>query len=107
MEVVPVDVASEISKRVNMLIWSMGSGPGCDAHYLFAEDILGTNRGQMLRHAKSYRNFAARFDALQKERVKAFQEYIADIRSATYPENRHVVRIVFVVLEKFLGLLNP
>jgi 3-methyl-2-oxobutanoate hydroxymethyltransferase len=41
IEVVPVEVANEISKRVNILLWSMGSGPGCDAQYLFAEDILG------------------------------------------------------------------
>jgi 3-methyl-2-oxobutanoate hydroxymethyltransferase len=105
MEMVPVEMASEISKRVNMLIWSIVSGPSCNAQYLFSKDILGTSRCQMPHHAKSYRNFATRFDSLQKERVKAFQEYIADITSAAYPENTHVVRMASVELEKFLGLL--
>jgi 3-methyl-2-oxobutanoate hydroxymethyltransferase len=42
IEVVPVEVASEISRRTSLLLWSMGAGPGCDAQYLFAEDILGS-----------------------------------------------------------------
>lgn len=93
IEVVPVEVASEISRRVNILLWSMGAGPGCDAQYLFAEDILGTNRGHMPRHAKVYRNFAAEFDRLQAERVAAFREFIADVASSAYPEDKHVVKM--------------
>lgn len=93
IEVVPVEVASEISKRLKLLLWSMGSGPGCDAQYLFAEDILGANRGHMPRHAKVYRNFAAEFDRMQRERVAAFREYVADVRSGAYPEDKHVVRM--------------
>ncbi len=89
----PVEVATEISKRMNLLLWSMGSGPGCDALYLFAEDILGSNRSLMPRHAKVYRNFAVEFDKLQKERIKAFSEYITDVKSGAYPEEAHVVRM--------------
>ena len=91
IEVVPVEVASEISKRVGLLLWSMGAGAGCDAQYLFAEDILGTNRGHMPRHSKVYRNFAAEYDRLQAERVAAFREYIADVECGAYPEDRHVL----------------
>ena len=47
MEVVPHQVASEISKRVDILVISMGSGAGCDAQYLFATDILGSNTGHV------------------------------------------------------------
>lgn len=93
IEVVPVEVASAISHMVSILLWSMGSGPGCDVQYLFAEDILGTNRGHMPRHAKVYRDFAAEFDRLQSERVAAFREFIADVASGAYPEERHIVRM--------------
>jgi len=93
IEVVPVEVATEISRRVGILLWSMGAGPGCDAQYLFAEDILGTNRGHMPRHSKVYRNFAAENDRLQAERVAAFREFIADVASGAYPEDGHVVRM--------------
>jgi 3-methyl-2-oxobutanoate hydroxymethyltransferase len=102
IEVVPVEVATEISSRLDMLLWSMGSGPGCDAQYLFAEDILGTNRGHMPRHAKVYRNFAAEFDRLQQERIRAFEEYINDVNSGAYPENKHVVRMDEAEVAKFL-----
>jgi 3-methyl-2-oxobutanoate hydroxymethyltransferase len=85
---------------------SMGAGAGCDAQYLFAEDILGTNRGHMPRHSKVYRNFAAEFDRLQNERVAAFKEYVADVESGAYPEERHVVRIEPDELNRFLDGLD-
>lgn len=91
IEVVPVEVATEISRRVNILLWSMGAGPGCDVQYLFSEDILGENRGHMPRHAKVYRNFAGEYDRLHRERVAAYGEFIADVASGAYPEGRHVV----------------
>jgi 3-methyl-2-oxobutanoate hydroxymethyltransferase len=93
IEVVPVEVATEISRRVGILLWSMGAGPGCDAQYLFSEDILGENRGHLPRHAKVYRNFAAEYDRLQRERVAAYAEFIADVTTGAYPEVRHVVQM--------------
>ncbi|NJM29437.1 MAG: 3-methyl-2-oxobutanoate hydroxymethyltransferase, partial [Rhizobiales bacterium] len=106
IEVVPVEVAVEISKRLDMLFWSMGSGPGCDAQYLFAEDILGANRGHMPRHSKVYRNFAAEYDRLQEERIKAFKEYIADVESGAYPEDKHVVKMAQNELAAFRQALK-
>ena len=45
IEVVPSEVATEISKRTTLFMVSMGAGTGCDAQYLFAEDVLGSNTG--------------------------------------------------------------
>lgn len=106
IEVVPVEVASEISCRVGILLWSMGAGPGCDAQYLFAEDILGTNRGHMPRHSKIYRNFAAEYDQLQAERIAAFREFNADVVSGAYPEEKHVVRMTPEELTAFRNALG-
>lgn len=93
IEVVPVEVATEISKRLDLLLWSMGAGPGCDAQYLFAEDILGENGGHIPRHAKVYRNFAAEYDRLQNERIAAFSEYCDDVAHGTFPEPRHLIHL--------------
>jgi len=93
IEVVPVEVAAAISARLDLLLWSMGAGSGCDAQYLFAEDILGENRGHLPRHAKVYRNFAAEYDRLQAERIAAFTEYRDDVASGAFPEDRHLVRM--------------
>jgi 3-methyl-2-oxobutanoate hydroxymethyltransferase len=47
IEVVPEEVATEISRRVDILLWSMGAGAGCDAQYLFANDMLGYTEGHV------------------------------------------------------------
>lgn len=106
IEVVPVEVAEAISRRTSLLMLSMGAGTGCDAQYLFAEDVLGTNRGHMPRHSKVYRNFAAEYDRLQAERVAAFKEFIADVDSLAYPEERHIVRMDPSELAEFMKVLD-
>lgn len=106
IEVVPVEVAEAISRRTSLFMLSMGAGTGCDAQYLFAEDILGTNRGHMPRHSKVYRNFAAEYDRLQQERIAAFSEYIADVNSKAYPEEKHIVRMKPEELKSFMDRLD-
>jgi 3-methyl-2-oxobutanoate hydroxymethyltransferase len=105
IEVVPVEVAAAISQRLSLLLWSMGAGAGCDSQYLFACDLLGENRGHMPRHSKVYRNFAAEYDRLQAERIAAFQEYVADVGSGAYPEDRHILKMDPVELDKFMSRL--
>lgn len=101
IEVVPVEVASEISRRVGILLWSMGAGAGCDAQYLFANDLLGYTEGKVPRHAKVYRDFAAEQARLQAERVAAFAEFRAEVASGAYPDERHLVRMAEGQLETF------
>lgn len=101
IEVVPARVATEISKRTSLLLLSMGAGTGCDAQYLFAEDVLGYTRGHRPRHAKIYRNFRAEYDRLQTERVGAFKEFVADVESGAYPEEKHLVPIEDAEFEAF------
>lgn len=101
IEVVPVEVATAISQRTSMFMISMGAGAGCDAQYLFAEDVLGENRGHVPRHAKAYRNFAAEYDRLQSERVDAFSEFVRDVQTDGYPAAAHVVGVDRAELEEF------
>lgn len=107
IEVVPVEVAEAICQRTSLFLISMGAGSGCDAQYLFAEDVLGENRGHMPRHSKVYRNFAAELDRLQNERVAAFSEFVADCQSGAFPQEGHLVRMAPDELEAFVGRLPP
>jgi 3-methyl-2-oxobutanoate hydroxymethyltransferase len=93
IEVVPAEVATEISARLDLLLWSMGAGAGCDAQYLFAMDILGDHTGHMPRHSKVYRNFAAEYARLQQERIAAFTEFRQDVESGAFPEDRHILHM--------------
>lgn len=93
IEVVPAAVASEISARTSLYMISMGSGSGCDAQYLFATDVLGTNRGHVPRHAKHYRDLASEEDRLQDERIAAFTEFAGDVASSAFPDDSRLVPI--------------
>ncbi len=102
MELVPIQLAAEITRRVSLLTISLGSGAECDAQYLFSADLLGENRGHIPRHAKVYRNFAAERDRLQAERIAAYGEYISDVQSGAFPDAGNVVTMSQSDLDAFL-----
>jgi 3-methyl-2-oxobutanoate hydroxymethyltransferase len=106
IEVVPPEVASEISKRVGILLWSMGAGAGCDAQYLFANDILGYTEGHVPRHSRVYRDFAAEYARLQDERVAAFREFVRDVETGAFPEAGHLVPMAPGERDKFMEALD-
>lgn len=106
IEVVPVEVANAITKRTGLFMISMGAGGGCDAQYLFAEDVLGCHDGHYPRHAKVYRNFRAEYERLQKERIAAFSEYNADVASGAFPAPNQAVGIDSGELDRFVKALE-
>ncbi|BCH33639.1 3-methyl-2-oxobutanoate hydroxymethyltransferase [Mesorhizobium sp. L-8-10] len=106
IEVVPEDVAAEISRRTSLVLISMGAGAGCDGQYLFATDVLGAHRGHYPRHSKTYRNFVAEFDRLQSERISAFREFADDVATGVYPAAGHVVSVNGQVLAEFIRRLD-
>ena len=103
LEVVPDRVAKFLTENSSLVMLGMGAGPHADAQYLFAEDVLGHTSGHKPRHAKTYRNFAAEYERLQEERVAAFGEFIADVRSGAYPAPEHIVPISDEEFEAFLA----
>jgi 3-methyl-2-oxobutanoate hydroxymethyltransferase len=106
IEVVPIEVAQAISERTSLIMLSMGAGGGCDAQYLFAEDILGEGRNRAPRHSKVYRDFAAEYERLQKERVAAFSEFVSDVNSTAFPEDQHIVKMEPEELRKFMKAIG-
>jgi 3-methyl-2-oxobutanoate hydroxymethyltransferase len=105
IEVVPSAVAALISARTTLVMISMGAGAGCDAQYLFADDVLGQNRGHVPRHAKVYGNLAAEYDRLQAARVAAFGQFAAEVASGVYPAASHEVGIRSEELSAFESAL--
>ncbi|WP_377276381.1 3-methyl-2-oxobutanoate hydroxymethyltransferase [Rhizobium sp. R86522] len=106
IEVVPAEVAALISSNTSLFMISMGAGAGCDAQYLFAEDVLGQTQGHLPRHAKTYRNFAVEYDRLQQERISAFKEFRQDVESGAYPADRHNVGMPADELARFTTMIN-
>lgn len=93
MEVVPERVATEISKRVDIVIISLGSGAGCDVQYLFACDIQTITQGHIPRHAKSYVDLRPELERIHTMRVQAFQAFHKDVTASEFPAAEHNVKI--------------
>ncbi|WP_210405366.1 3-methyl-2-oxobutanoate hydroxymethyltransferase [Rhodophyticola sp. CCM32] len=104
--IVPAEVVHAISARLDIMLWSMGSGAGYEAQYLFAEDIPGEDRGHIPRHARIYRNFAAEYDRLQAERIAAFSEFRDDVASGAFPGDRQIVKMPKAELDTFLDRIG-
>jgi 3-methyl-2-oxobutanoate hydroxymethyltransferase len=100
IECVPHNLARLLCARTTMILMSLGSGSGCDTQFLFSDDILGDYEERLPRHAKAYRNFLEENRRLQRERVAAFGEYIADVVEGRFPERCHLVEMEEAVLRK-------
>src|SRR3954470_6348303 len=85
LELVPHQFAAYLCKKTTLLLMSLGSGSGCDSQFLFSDDILGDYDERIPRHAKAYRNFLKEYQRLQNERIAAFKEYAADVKSGRFP----------------------
>ena len=98
MECVPAKVAAEITQRVDILTFSMGSGPDCDGQFLFACDLLGTNDGHYPRHSKTYAR-------LLDTATEAMVQYREEVTSGAYPEKGHTIPIKDDQYEQFMNTL--
>ena len=93
LELVPHQLASYLCKKTTMFLMSLGSGTACDSQFLFSDDILSDYDERIPRHAKAYRNFLKEYQRLQEERIAAFREYAADVKSARFPDASHLIEM--------------
>ena len=81
----------------------MGSGQGCDAQYLFSEDILGYNKGHIPRHAKIYSDLSIDYEKIKTKSIDAYKKFKDDVVSKKYPENKHDINIPEDEYEAFIN----
>lgn len=106
LECVPHNLARFLCSQTSMILMSLGSGPGCDTQFLFSDDILGDYDERPPRHAKAYRNFLEEYRRLQRERIAAFSEYIADVTEGRFPERSHLIEMDSEVLERVISAVT-
>ena len=106
LECVPHNLASWLTTQTSLIMMSLGSGSGCDTQFLFSDDILGDYDERLPRHAKAYRNFLEEHRRLQRERVAAFSEYIADVKHGRFPEAGHLVQMEEALLREVVDSLG-
>jgi 3-methyl-2-oxobutanoate hydroxymethyltransferase len=100
LEVVPHNLARWLCSQTTLLLMSLGSGGGCDTQFLFSDDILGDYDDRLPRHAKAYRNFLEENRRLQRERIAAFGEFVADVGAGRFPSPEHLVEMDPALLEE-------
>tara|TARA_B100001123_G_scaffold420525_1_gene526988 strand:- start:118 stop:945 length:828 start_codon:yes stop_codon:yes gene_type:complete len=106
LEVVPPKVAEVITKKVEIMTLSMGSGSGCDGQYLFANDVLGYTQGHIPRHARIYRDFKKEHAKLQEQRILAFKEFHKDTVEKKFNDPKITVGIDDREYDNFLNLVE-
>jgi 3-methyl-2-oxobutanoate hydroxymethyltransferase len=82
MEMVPGDVAAEITKTLSIPTVGIGAGVDCDAQVLVWQDMAGLRTGRLPRFVKQYADLHAVL-------LGAAQEYAAEVAAGTFPGPEH------------------
>lgn len=78
LELVPAQLAAEVTRRLHIPVIGIGAGPDCDAQVQVWHDLLGLFDGRSPRHAKRYA------EAGQTLR-EAVATYVAEVESGAFP----------------------
>lgn len=82
LEMVPGDVAAEITKRIPVPTVGIGAGRDCDAQVLVWQDMAGLRSGPMPRFVKKYAD-------LRSVLMDAATAYAADVANGAFPSDEH------------------
>ncbi len=82
LELVPAELAGEITESLTIPTIGIGAGPACDGQVLVLYDALGLNPGFKPR-------FLKRFADLDDEVRRALDQYAAEVREGRYPGPEH------------------
>ena len=82
MEMVPGDVAAQITKELTIPTIGIGAGNQCDGQVLVWQDAFGLRTGRMARFVKQYADL---HDVL----LEGARAYSADVRAGTFPGPEH------------------
>ena len=82
MEMVPGDVAAEVTRQVGIPTIGIGAGNQCDAQVLVWQDMMGLRTGRLPRFVKQYAD-------LHGVMRQAAEAYAADVREGTFPGPEH------------------
>jgi 3-methyl-2-oxobutanoate hydroxymethyltransferase len=82
MEMVPGDVAAEVTAKLEIPTIGIGAGNRCDGQVLVWQDMLGLRTGRMPRFVKQYAD-------LHGVMLQAAQAYAADVASGEFPGPEH------------------
>lgn len=96
LELVPADLAAEISKRLSIPTIGIGAGADCDGQVQVWHDILGLYGDKPPRHAKRYAELGPVIEG-------ALRAYIGDVSEGAFPTEKNCARMDPVALAEALA----
>ena len=93
LECVPAKLAEMVSKAVSVPTIGIGAGAGCDGQILVYQDMLGM-------FSDFTPKFVKRFGEVGPMMTEAFRQYVAEVESGAFPEEKHTYSISDDLLEK-------
>jgi 3-methyl-2-oxobutanoate hydroxymethyltransferase len=82
LEMVPGDLAAQVTAELSIPTVGIGAGAGCDAQVLVWQDMLGLRQGKVTRFVKQYANLAQTIS-------DAATAYVADVGDGSFPGPEH------------------
>jgi 3-methyl-2-oxobutanoate hydroxymethyltransferase len=82
LEMVPAELAAQVTKELTIPTIGIGAGVDCDAQVLVWPDMAGLTGGRVPRFVKKYAD-------LRAELLRAAREYADDVRNGTFPGPEH------------------
>ena len=82
MEMVPADLATQITGKLTIPTVGIGAGPNCDAQVLVWQDMAGLTTGKTAR-------FVKRFGDVGAELHRAAVQYADEVAAGTFPADEH------------------
>ncbi|MFI5766324.1 MULTISPECIES: 3-methyl-2-oxobutanoate hydroxymethyltransferase [unclassified Streptomyces] len=82
LELVPAELAAEVTRSLHIPTVGIGAGSECDAQVLVWTDMMGLTGGRMPKFVKQYANLRATMG----DAAKAFAE---DVVGGTFPQEEH------------------
>lgn len=82
MEMVPGDVAAQVTKELMIPTIGIGAGAECDAQVLVWQDAFGMRTGHIASFVKQYAD-------LHGALLKGAKDYVADVKAGTFPSPDH------------------
>jgi 3-methyl-2-oxobutanoate hydroxymethyltransferase len=82
MEMVPAELATQITGKLTIPTIGIGAGRNCDAQVLVWQDMAGMTSGKTAK-------FVKRFAEVGAELSRAAKQYADDVASGTFPDDEH------------------
>lgn len=99
LELVPIELATEVSRRIPIPTIGIGAGPGCDGEVQVWHDVLGLLDQPPFRHAGRYGEIGQAIET-------ALRSYAADVAAGAFPTAANGMSIDAALIDEARRLVD-